>query len=274
MSLPAHPCLNQLVRKRTKIALTIAGSDSGGGAGLQADLKTFAALGVHGTSVVTCITAQNPKRVSSVETCSPRIIRAQLEAVFSELPPRAAKTGMLFSAAIIREVARAFRDRPCPLVVDPVMIATSGAALLRPDARRALTEKLLPLATLLTPNVPEAEALLGLRIREPEELRGAAHTLHERFGCAVLVKGGHLATTREAIDFFFDGTTELLLSSPRVRGVHTHGTGCTYSAAITAALAQGETLARAVQGAKEFVTHAIATSHKAGRHDVLNTLRA
>ena len=274
MSLPTHPCLTQLVRKRIKIALTIAGSDSGGGAGLQADLKTFAALGVHGTSVVTCITAQNPKRVSSVEACSPRIIRAQLEAVFSELPPRAAKAGMLFSAAIIREVARAFRDQPCPLVVDPVMIATSGAALLRPDAIRALTEKLLPLATLITPNVPEAEALLGLRIREPEELRGAAHTLHERFGCAVLVKGGHLATTSEAIDLFYDGTTELLLSGPRVRGVHTHGTGCTYSAAITAALAQGETLERAVQRAKDFVTHAIVTSHKAGRHDVLNTLRA
>ena len=274
MFIPFHPCLNRPVRKRIHIALTIAGSDSGGGAGLQADLKTFAALGVHGTSVVTCITAQNPKRVSGVEACSPRIIRAQIEAVFSELPPRAAKTGMLFSAAIIREVARAFRDQPCPLVVDPVMIATSGAALLRPNAIRTLTEKLLPLATLLTPNVPEAEALLGLRIREPEDLRRAAHALHERFGCALLVKGGHLTTTRESIDLFFDGTTELLLSSPRVRGVHTHGTGCTCSAAITAGLAQGETLIRAVQQAKEFVTHAIATSSKAGRHDVLNTLRA
>ena len=273
MFIPVHPWLNRRVRKRIQIALTIAGSDSGGGAGLQADLKTFAALGVHGTSVVTCLTAQNPKQVSGVEACSPRFIRAQFEALFSELPPRAAKTGMLFSAAIIREVARAFRDRPCPLVVDPVMIATSGSALLRREAVRALTEKLLPLATLITPNVPEAEALLGITIREPEDLRRAAHTLHERFGGAVLMKGGHLATTREAIDFFYDGRVELLLSSPRVRGIHTHGTGCTCSAAITAGLARGQTLVRAVQQAKDFVTHAIATSHKAGRHDVLNTLR-
>ena len=268
------PCFNRLVRKSINIALTIAGSDSGGGAGLQADLKTFATLGVHGTSVVTCVTAQNPRRLSGVEACSPKIVRAQLEAVFSELPPRAAKTGMLFSAAIIRDVARAFRERPCPLVVDPVMMATSGTALLRRDAIRALTEKLLPLATLLTPNVPEAEALLGVRIRTPEDLRHAARTLHECFGCAVLVKGGHLATAREAIDLFFDGKTELLLSGPRVRGVHTHGTGCTYSAAITAGLAQGESLMQAVRRAKKFVTHAIATSQKAGRHDVLNTIRA
>jgi hydroxymethylpyrimidine/phosphomethylpyrimidine kinase len=257
-------------RKPLPIALTIAGSDSGGGAGVQADLKTFAALGVHGTSAITCLTAQNPKRVSGIEACSPAIVKAQIEAVFAELPPRAAKTGMLFSAEIIRAVARSLREHRCMLVVDPVMIATSGAVLLKPDAARALTRELLPLATLITPNVPEAEVLLGTKIREPEDLRRAARTLHERFGCAVLAKGGHLRTANEAIDVFFDGTTELLLTTSRIKGVKTHGTGCTYSAAVTAFLARGEKLERAVRSAKTFVASAIRQSNRAGRHDVLN----
>jgi hydroxymethylpyrimidine/phosphomethylpyrimidine kinase len=260
------------VWKRTAlpIALTIAGSDSGGGAGVQADLKTFAALGVHGTSAITCLTAQNPKRVSGIEACSPGMVRAQIDAVFAELPPRAAKTGMLFSADIIRGVAQSLRKHRCPLIVDPVMIATSGAALLKPDAVRALTRELLPLATLITPNVPEAEALLKMTLREPEDLRRAARTLHERYGCATLAKGGHLQTANEAIDVFFDGETELLLSTPRIKGVKTHGTGCTYSAAITAFLARGEKLGRAVQSAKAFVASAISQSNRAGRHDVLD----
>lgn len=257
-------------RNEIPIALTIAGSDSGGGAGVQADLKTFAAFGVHGTSAITCVTAQNPAGVSGIEACSPKMVRAQIAAVFSELPPRATKTGMLFSAPIIRVVARWFREHPGPLVVDPVMIATSGASLLRADAMRALTRELLPLATLITPNVPEAETLLGMKIRTPEDLRRAARSLHARFGGAALVKGGHLATGREAIDVFFDGTSELLLTAPRVRGLHTHGTGCTYSAAVTACLARGEKLERAVQSAKTFVTSAIANSRRAARHDVLN----
>jgi hydroxymethylpyrimidine/phosphomethylpyrimidine kinase len=267
-----HPWFNLFVRKRKPlpIALTIAGSDSGGGAGVQADLKTFAALGVHGTSAITCLTAQNPKRVSGIEACSPAIVKAQIEAVFAELPPRAAKTGMLFSAEIIRAVARSLREHRCMLVVDPVMIATSGAVLLKPDAARALTRELLPLATLITPNVPEAEVLLGTKIREPEDLRRAARTLHERFGCAVLAKGGHLRTANEAIDVFFDGTTELLLTTSRIKGVKTHGTGCTYSAAVTAFLARGEKLERAVRSAKTFVASAIRQSNRAGRHDVLN----
>ena len=261
------------MRKREEgpVALTIAGSDSGGGAGIQADLKTFAALGVHGTSAITCITAQNPKRVIGIEACSVKIVRAQIEAVFSELRPAAAKTGMLFSEEIIRAAARWFaREHRCPLIVDPVMIATSGARLLEANAIKALTRDLLPLATLVTPNVPEAEALLGTFVREPEQLRQAARQIHERFGCAALVKGGHLQNTSEAIDIFFDGSVELLLSSPRVRGVRTHGTGCTYSAAITAHLARGEKLERAVRLAKEFITRAIATSRRVHRHDVLN----
>jgi hydroxymethylpyrimidine kinase/phosphomethylpyrimidine kinase len=251
-------------------ALTIAGSDSGGGAGIQADLKTFAALGVHGTSVITCITAQNPRRVIGVEPCSVRIVEAQLEAVSSELPPRAAKTGMLFSAPLIRAVAGWARVRKCSLVVDPVMVATSGARLLKEDAVKALTKYLLPLATVITPNIPEAEALLDIRIREPEDLRRAARELYRRFGCATLVKGGHLASAHEAIDILFDGSAEFLLRAPRISGIRTHGTGCTYSAAIAAHLAVGEPLARAVTLAKTFVSNAIANHYRCGRHAVLN----
>jgi len=259
------------MRKRMQIpvALTIAGSDSGGGAGVPADLKAFTALGVHGTCAITCLTAQNPRRVTGVEACSPKMLRAQIEAVFEELPPRAAKTGMLFSTALIREVARAWRGRRCPLVVDPVMVATSGARLLQPDAIRALTQQLFPLAVLITPNVPEAEALLEMVISAPEDLREAARRLHARFGCAALVKGGHLRGGRESIDILFDGQTEWLLSSPRVPGVKTHGTGCTFSAAIAAHLAHGEKLPRAVALAKRYVTNAIKNTCRAGGHEVL-----
>jgi hydroxymethylpyrimidine/phosphomethylpyrimidine kinase len=273
MFIQRHPWFNFPVRKRKEIpvALTIAGSDSGGGAGVQADLKTFTALGVHGTCAITCLTAQNPRGVRAIEACSPRIVRAQIEAVFEELPSRATKTGMLFSAALIREVALAWQGRSCPLVVDPVMVATSGARLLQPDAVRALTEKLFPLAALVTPNVPEAEALLEMSIRTPEDLRGAARRLHARFGCAALIKGGHLRGGRESIDILFDGETEWLLSSPRVLGVKTHGTGCTYSAAITAHLAHGKKLTRAVELAKQYITGAIANTLRAAGHDVLGS---
>lgn len=252
------------------VALTVAGSDSGGGAGIQADLKTFAALGVHGASAITCLTAQNPRRVTAIEPCTPGMLRAQIEAVFEELPPRAAKTGMLYSAPLIREVARAFRDRPCPLVVDPVMVATSGARLLEPSAVKALTRELLPYAAIITPNVPEAEALLGMKIVEPEDLRAAARALHARFGCAALVKGGHLPGARDAVDVFFDGKSDWLLTTERIPNVNTHGTGCTYAAAITAHLAQRAKLLDAVEGAKQFITHAIACSVKVHGHDVLN----
>jgi len=261
-------------RKEIHVALTIAGSDSGGGAGMQADLKTFAALGVHGTTAITCLTAQNPRQVTRVEACSARMVRAQMEAVFAELPPSAVKTGMLFSADIIKEVARWFRSHSSLLVVDPVMIATSGGRLLKLDAMRALTRDLLPLATLMTPNVPETEALLGLTIRQPEDLRHAARALHEQFGCAALVKGGHLPDTQQAIDIFYDGRNELLLSSSRVHGVSTHGTGCTYSAAVTAYLAKGLALVRAVKMGKQFISNAIANSVLANQHGVLSQLGA
>jgi len=260
-------------RKTLPIALTIAGSDSGGGAGIQADLKTFAALGVHGTSAIACLTAQNPRRVLGVEPSSPKILRQQIEAVFAELRPAAIKTGMLFSVENISVVADFFkRIKGGKLVVDPVMVATSGARLLKPAAEKTLKEKLLPLATLVTPNLDEAEILSGQKIRSPEDLRRAVRTIVRRFGCAALVKGGHLKQCREAIDVFFDGETELLLSAPFVKGVSTHGTGCTYSAAICAALALGHDLPHAVEIGKNFITDAISGSYKIGNHFALGQI--
>jgi hydroxymethylpyrimidine/phosphomethylpyrimidine kinase len=261
-------------RKKLPVTLTIAGSDSGGGAGIQADLKTFAALGVHGASAIACLTAQNPKRVLAVESCSPKMLRQQIEAVFEELNPRAVKAGMLFSVKNISVVADFFQNSKLriqnpKLVVDPLMISTSGTQLLEPKAIKILQEKLLPLATLATPNLPEAEILIGKTIDSIEEMRAAAKTIHSRFGCAVLVKGGHLKNSREATDIFFDGKTELLLSAPFVNGVRTHGTGCTYSAAICAALALGNDLPQAVQIGKRFVTAAISNSYKTGNHFAL-----
>ncbi|HEX7570862.1 MAG TPA: bifunctional hydroxymethylpyrimidine kinase/phosphomethylpyrimidine kinase, partial [Verrucomicrobiae bacterium] len=204
-----------IARKELPVALTIAGSDSGGGAGVQADLKTFAALGVHGASAIACLTAQNPRRVLGVEPCSPKMLRQQIEAVFEELPPAAVKTGMLFSAENISVVADFFRrdefhesqtkknggsrrssPRKIQLVVDPVFISTSGARLLQPAAEKVLKEKLLPLAALVTPNLDEAEILAGQKIPSPEKMREAAREIHSRYGCAVLLKGGHLKNSR------------------------------------------------------------------------------
>jgi hydroxymethylpyrimidine/phosphomethylpyrimidine kinase len=265
-------------RKKLSVALTIAGSDSGGGAGIQADLKTFAALGVHGTSAIACLTAQNPKRVLAVEPCSPKMLRQQIEAVFEELNPAAVKTGMLFTAQNITVVAKFFRNsklktQNLKLVVDPVMVSTSGARLLQPAAEKVLKEKLLPLAALMTPNLDEAEILAEQKISSPEDLRSAARKIHSRYGCAVLVKGGHLKDFSMAIDVFFDGETELLLSAPFVRGVATHGTGCTYSAAICAALVLGHDLPHAVEIGKNFITDAISHSYKIGKRFALGQIK-
>jgi hydroxymethylpyrimidine/phosphomethylpyrimidine kinase len=259
--------------KQLPVALTIAGSDSGGGAGIQADLKTFASLGVHGASAITCVTAQNPKSVRGIEACGVGIVRGQLEAVFDELPPAAVKTGMLCSARIIRTVADFFRDcrRAPPLIVDPVMISTSGRRLLESRAVGILCGELLPLAKLVTPNLVEAEILLGKKLKSVEDMREAAKQLQRRFGCAALLKGGHLRGLNEAVDIFYDGRQELMLRAPFIRGLRTHGTGCTYSAAITAYLARGLSLVQAVQQAKEYITQAIARSQRAGTHDVLNS---
>jgi hydroxymethylpyrimidine/phosphomethylpyrimidine kinase len=257
--------------KSFSIALTIAGSDSGGGAGIQADLKTFAALGVHGVCAVTCLTAQNPRRVRGIQPCTPEFLRLQLGAVFDGLRPAAAKTGMLYSAALIRAVAAFLLSQPrLPLVVDPVMVSTSGTPLLDPKAVDVLCAELLPLAALVTPNLPEAEVLTGRRLRSAEDLRAAAKDLHRRFGCPALVKGGHLRGYQEAVDIFYDGRQELLLSAGFINAGRTHGTGCTYSAAITGHLARGCLLPEAVRRAKENITQAIARSRRAGRYEVLD----
>jgi hydroxymethylpyrimidine/phosphomethylpyrimidine kinase len=250
-------------------AATIAGSDSGGGAGIQADLKTFAAIGVHGTSVLTCVTAQNPRAVLGVQAVRRKIVRQQLEAITREFRPAAAKTGMLFSAGIIREVARFLRDNdPFPVVVDPVMVASSGATLLQPSAIAALKEQLLPMAALATPNLDEARLLTDYPIHTADDLRGAARRFHELYGCAALLKGGHFVG-ETAQDVFWDGHREIVLRVPRIRDVSTHGTGCTYSAAIAAYLALGRSLPDSVRRAKIYVTRAIARSRRVREHTVL-----
>ena len=261
------------------VALTIAGSDSGGGAGIQADLKTFAAFGVHGVSAIACLTAQNPRRILAIEPCSPDMLRRQIEAVFEELRPAAVKTGMLFSVENIRVVVNFFRNskfkiQNSKLIVDPVMVSTSGARLLKPSAIKILKKQLLPRATLVTPNLPEAEVLIGEKIATVGSMRAAAREIHARFGCAALVKGGHLHGMREAVDIFFDGRTELLLTAPFIKGVRTHGTGCAYSAAITAALALGRDLPQAVGLAKNYITQAIARSYRVAGHCALDHFAA
>ena len=245
-------------------ALTIAGSDSGGGAGIQADLKTFQALGVFGTSAITAITCQNPAGISAVQPVSPRIVAEQIARVITALPVRAAKTGMLYDAKIIRAVAGSVR---CRLVVDPVMVATSGARLLQPDAIRVLQTVLFPVATVVTPNLVEAEVLLGCQIRTVPELRMAARALADRFGVAFLVKGGHL--TGDAVDVLCAGNRLHEFGAPHITGVKTHGTGCVFSAALTAHLALGCGLIEAVGRAKNFVTRAIRNSVKIGRYYAL-----
>lgn len=260
-------------RKKRPVALTIAGSDSGGGAGIQADLRTFAALGVHGTSAIACLTAQNPKRVLAIEPCPPKMLLQQIEAVFEELNPRAVKTGMLYSVENVLVVANCFRNskfktRNFQLVIDPVLVSTSGRKLLQPKALKILKEKLLPLATLVTPNLSEAEILSGRKISSVEEMPVAAKKIHSQFGCAVLIKGGHLPG-HKATDIFFDGKSTIQLSAPFVKNIRTHGTGCVYSAAICAALAQGKDLFQAIRIGKRFVTKAISGSYKIGNHFAL-----
>ena len=247
-----------------KVVLTVAGSDSGGGAGIQADLRTFAAHGVHGTSAITAVTAQNSVAVLDWVALDPRMVVAQMEAVASDMPVAAAKTGMLATAAIVSAVAAALERLRLPLVVvDPVMVAKSGDRLLDRDAETAYRERLLPLATVVTPNLPEAESLLGRPVRTLAEMREAARALRAMGPRAVVVKGGHLEG--DAVDVFWDGERMEDLSAPRIATKNTHGTGCTYSAAIAARLALGDSLLDAVRGAKAYLTEAIRRSYSVGR---------
>ncbi len=247
----------------TAIALTIAGSDSSGGAGIQADLKTFAAFGVYGASVLTAITAQNTLGVRAIADLDPGFVGQQLDAVLEDLEVGAAKTGMLSRTAVIETVAERLRARRLPcLVVDPVMVATSGDVLLDPAALAALRERMLPLATLVTPNLREAELLTGRPVTDPAGMREAARALVGLGARAALVKGGHL--TGAALDIFCDGHDFLEFVAPRVATRNTHGTGCTLSAAITAGLARGEPLNAAIAAAKRYITRALKTAPAIG----------
>jgi hydroxymethylpyrimidine/phosphomethylpyrimidine kinase len=241
-----------------RTALTIAGSDSGGGAGIQADLKTFAAHGVFGTSAITAVTAQNTVGVTMIEVLSPEMVRAQIAAVAADLPPAATKIGMLASAAIVSAVAASLDEHQLPhVVLDTVMIAKSRASLLDPSAVEALRRELLPRAGIVTPNIPEAEALTGLSITSVADLHKAARMLVDQLGVkAAVVKGGHLEGP--AIDVFVQGREVHELRAERIVTPHTHGTGCTFSAAIAARLALGDDLLTAVRAAKAYVTRAIA----------------
>jgi hydroxymethylpyrimidine/phosphomethylpyrimidine kinase len=249
---------------RIATALTIAGSDSGGGAGIQADLKTFSAFRVFGMSVITAVTAQNSVGVQAVENLPPAFVAEQLRSVLSDLGADAAKCGMLSTAPIIEAVAAGLAAHPIPnLVVDPVMVATSGDTLLQPDARDALVRRILPLALVVTPNLPEAEALTGMPVRTREEMLEAARRIHAMGPRHVLVKGGHLKG--DALDLLWDGRDVAEFSVPRIETNSTHGTGCTLSAAIAAGLALGRPLTAAVAEAKRYVTATIAAGFTVGR---------
>jgi len=243
--------------------LTIAGSDSGGGAGIQADLKTFSALGVHGLSVVTAITAQNSVGVQGIHMVPVEMVALQMDSVFSDIGADAVKTGMLGSAEVIATVARKLREYEIrALVVDPVMVAASGDRLMEEDAVATLVRELFPLATVVTPNISEAEVLAGRPVRDLEAMEQAARAIVKLGPRAAVVKGGHLEG--EAVDLLYDGERSHRFSSPRVTGKHAHGTGCTFASALAAELAKGAELLAAVRTAKEFVTIALRGGYRLG----------
>ena len=254
-----------------QVALTIAGSDSGGGAGIQADLKTFAAHGIYGTSAITAVTAQNTLGVTTFEALSADLVTAQIEAVMSDIGANAAKTGMLANAAIVEAVAAAVEDLDVPwLLVDPVMIAKSGDRLLDDEALGAMKSELLRRAFLVTPNVPEAETLSGVTIRSDEDRREAARRIVALGAAHVVIKGGHFPSD-DITDLLYDGHRFVEFRTERVAGRHTHGTGCTFAAAITSQLALGRTLQEAIPLAQQYVAGAIRSGPNLGRgHGPMN----
>lgn len=255
--------------------MTVAGSDNSGGAGIEADLKTFTTLGVYGTAAITCVVAENPKVVQTIRPMPPSLVREQIELVLDVFPVRAMKTGMLYSGPIIHAIADVLEAMPArrrpKLVIDPVMVATSGALLLKRAAAQQLVDRLFPMAAVVTPNLDEAQLFCGRALRSEDDVVRAAAELTSRWGVPFLVKGGHLKG-KEAVDFLVDGSDVIRLEADRIPNVQTHGTGCTYSAAITAGLALGLDLPRAVVRAKEFVTRAIASALTLGRFKALNHL--
>jgi len=254
-----------------RVALTIAGSDSGGGAGIQADLKTFAAHGLYGTSAITAVTAQNTLGVTTFEALSADLVTAQIEAVMSDIGAQAAKTGMLANAAIVEAVAAAIEDLDVPLlVVDPVMIAKGGDRLLDDEALGAMKSELLRRALVVTPNVPEAETLSGITIRSDEDRREAARRIIALGAAHVVIKGGHLSS-EDISDLLYDGHRFLEFRTERVAGRQTHGTGCTFAAAITCHLALGRSLTEAIPLAQQYVAGAIRNAPDIGRgHGPMN----
>jgi hydroxymethylpyrimidine/phosphomethylpyrimidine kinase len=244
------------------VALTIAGSDPSGGAGVQADLKTFHQFGVYGEAVITLLTVQNTRTVSRVECVATDLVTQQVQAVLEDIPPHAAKLGALGNAEIVNAVASLAKEFTFPLVVDPVMISKHGTPLIPEDAKRALLDHILPVTYLLTPNLPEAAALTGQEATTRDDMKRAALRLRETGAQNVLIKGGHLSGA--AYDLLLADEKFYEFSSDRVETVHTHGTGCTYSAAITAGLAKGDSLIEAVGKAKEFITRAIRTNPALG----------
>ena len=254
-----------------RVALTIAGSDSGGGAGIQADLKTFAAHGLYGTSAITAVTAQNTLGVTTFEALSADLVTAQIEAVMSDIGAQAAKTGMLANAAIVEAVAAAIEDLDVPLlVVDPVMIAKGGDRLLDDEALGAMKSELLRRALVVTPNVPEAETLSGITIRSDEDRHEAARRIIALGAAHVVIKGGHLGS-EDISDLLYDGHRFLEFRTERVAGRHTHGTGCTFAAAIASHLALGRSLTEAIPLAQQYVAGAIRNAPDIGRgHGPMN----
>ena len=237
-------------------ALTIAGSDSGGGAGIQADLKTFSAMGVYGTSVITAVTAQNHSGVTAIQPVDPEVVQKQLIAVLEGFPVKAVKTGMLFSAEIIEVIAKTLSDYcQVPVIIDPVFTATTGSKLIQYEDIEQLKEKLFPLAALVTPNIPEAEILTGKRLKTRRNMEQAAQMFFERFHVPVLIKGGHLPD--KAVDIFYDCEGIKRFESDVIKEVNNHGSGCALSSAIAAAMARGESLGEALAAAKAYITLAL-----------------
>lgn len=245
--------------------MTIAGSDSGGGAGIQADLKTFAAHGVYGTSAITAVTAQNTEAVTGVETLSPDFVALQIDAIVEDIGVDAAKTGMLATSGVITVVAQKLEDHHIEkAVVDPVMVAKSGDRLLEPSAIETLKKELVPRAYVVTPNLPEAEALVGFPVEEEHAVKRAARQIVEMGAKAVVIKGGH-GNGEESIDWLYDGRRFSRFAAPRVATRNTHGTGCTFSAAIAAQLARGAELEAAVRSAKRYLSAALEAGVAIGR---------
>ena len=247
-----------------RTALTIAGSDSSGGAGIQADLKTMTMNGVYGMSAITALTAQNTTGVTGIMEVTPEFLEKQLDAVFSDIFPDAIKTGMVSSSELIRVIAKKLKQyNASNIAVDPVMVATSGAKLISDDAIETLKDNLLPLATVITPNIPEAEVLSGMTITSEDEMVEAAKIIYETYGCAVLCKGGH--QVNDANDLLYSADGPVWFKGKRIDNPNTHGTGCTLSSAIASNLAKGKSLEEAVKAAKDYISGALAAMLDLGK---------